>query len=282
MKIEKNGWIVVYERAIRRNGSLFFPERLDAKFLEQAHRTMGSFVYVNQYQNEIIPDEDRHFKEGWIRHFDSLPERYYTFAFIDPSMGESVTSDYTALVIVSVDDNHQWYLRLAQRFKINPTQIVDLCFSLQTKFNCNVIGLETVAYQKALMYMLNDEMRRRGVILPVHGVHPGTDKTKEMRIFGLVPRFEWGRILIARGQEDFLLEYRQFPRGGHDDILDALSQIETIAYAPSKERTGHERPAPNHPDYESWYRDFLVRKSNQEDRNSDYETGIPEESGGYE
>lgn len=101
--------------------------------------------------------------------------------------------------------------------------------------------------------MIHEECKRRGVRLPVEGVRPSTEATKEMRILGLVPRFEWGTLLLAKGLADFEMEYSQFPRGAHDDLLDSLQYMERIVSYPPKERKRYEPPTPNDPGYESWY-----------------------------
>lgn len=246
-------WEVIYEKAVRDDGSLFFPERLTHEFLENAKKTMGSYLFANQYQNEIIPLEEQKFKPQWNRYFNVVPEITYSFAFVDPALSESVTADFTAVVVVQVDTNHDWYVRVAQRYKVNPSQIVNLLFSVQEQWKCMAIGIEDVAYQKALLYMVHDEMRRRNKIIPVTGVKPDNDKSKEARILGLVPRFEWGRIYLAKGLYDLEVELAQFPRGSHDDLIDALAYIDQIAHYPREERKKSGPPAPNSPDYEKWY-----------------------------
>jgi len=126
-------WSVVYERAIQRDGSLYFPERLTEEFLENAKRVMGSYMFSNQYFNEVIPEEDQVFKQAWVRYYKQLPELKNTFAFIDPAISQENSADYTALVIVDVDADDQWYVRLAKRFRINPTEIVSTIFKVDRK-----------------------------------------------------------------------------------------------------------------------------------------------------
>jgi predicted phage terminase large subunit-like protein len=264
-----NQWSIFYERAIRDDGSLFFPERLSKEFLESQRGILGSYIYANQYQNEIIPLEDRRFKPEWLRYYLSLPERSYTFAFIDPAISQADTADFSGITVIQVSEDKKWYLRLAERRKITPTEIVDLVFALHNQFNCQAIGIEDVAYQKALLYMIAEESLRRGKNPPVKGIHPGTKNTKETRIMGLIPRFEWGRIEIAHGLVDFEKEYLEFPRSSHDDIMDSLSQLEQLVFYPGQERiSDHEAPGtiageivnPNHPDYESWYRRTVYKR----------------------
>lgn len=246
-------WNIVYKKAIEDDGSLFFPERLTESFLFQQRRTMGSYFYANQYQNEIVPMGDQPFKKEWLRYFSILPERVNTFAFIDPALSETENADFTALTVVSIDADRNWYLRLAQRFRINPSQIVDLVFKVNEKFKPMGIGIEDVAFQKVLMYMIGEEIQKRGVMVPLRGIKPSTDKSKEMRILGLVPRFEWGTLFVAQGMHDFESEYSQFPRASHDDLLDSLQYMEQLVIYPEKEIFKYERLAPNHPEYEKYY-----------------------------
>lgn len=266
-------WSVVYKRAEERDGSLLFPERLTKEFLENARKVMGSYWYANQYLNEIIPEDLQNFKKHWFKYYSEVPARNNTFVFIDPAISQENTADYTGVVVVSVDTEDSWYVRFAQRFRLTPTQIIDLMFRLNEQFKPMVVGIETVAYQEALLYMLDQEMRRRGQLLPVHGVKHGTSESKQNRILGLVPRFEWGRIHLAQGLTVLEDELLKFPRGGHDDVIDALASIEKIAIRPEREKIKDEQPNPaNAAQYESWYRRQLGKKgqgqTNQDDWNS--------------
>ena len=142
-------------------------------------------------------------------------------------------------------------------------------FELQSQFNLSGLGVEIVAYQEALMYMLDEEMKKRGVILPVKGIRRN-QISKQTRILGLVPRFEWGRLLVAQGMTDFEDEYGSFPRGSHDDILDAVASLELLAFVPQHEKEKKiERPhSPSHPDYEKW----AIQNYGQIQQSNDYDS----------
>lgn len=253
-------WSIVVEKAIRDDGSLFFPERITRDFLQSVRRTMGSYIFANQYQNEIIPDDEKKFQDSWIRYFKDIPEKLLHFGFIDPAISKKDGSDWTAWVIVAVDQSGTWYVRHAERAKLSPTEIVDLSFKIMGQWDLSILGLEDIAYQRALLYMIEDESKRRGVFLPIKGIGLGDTRHKDARILGLVPRFEWSRVYLAQGLLDLENELRFFPRGSKD-IVDALARIEQIAYAPERERTSNEPPSPNSPEYETWYIRNLHRKS---------------------
>jgi predicted phage terminase large subunit-like protein len=257
-------WDICYKRAIQRDGTALFPEKLPLEFLNAQRKVQGSYVFANQYQNEIIPLEDQTFKEEWKKYYQALPSQVYSFAFVDPAISEADTADFTAIVVVSVDVDKNWYVRQATRLKCNPSVTIDYLFRLQEQYTCMSIGIEDVAYQKALIHFSYEEMKRRGKMLPVTGVKHGPDRTKEMRILGLVPRFEFNTLFLNQGLHDLELELAQFPRSAHDDLLDALASINDIVYYPAARRVRDEKPHPQDPAYESWVIRNAHRGSSEE------------------
>jgi predicted phage terminase large subunit-like protein len=255
----RDKWSIVYKRAIESDGSLLFPERLSPEFLDEQRKIMGSYLFSNQYLNQVVPDDQRKFRQEWIRYYEDVPQGTWEFAFIDPAIGQEDHHDYTALVVISVTHTGDWYVRIARRHRLTPTEIIDLIFRVQEKYKCRAIGIETVAYQESLMYILDERMKHTAKVLPVIGIKSRA-QTKNARIEALIPRFEWNRIFLARGLTDLEDEYFSFPRSAHDDILDALASLEEIVSYPTKEDKQIERPhSPNHPDYERWYRQELAR-----------------------
>jgi phage terminase large subunit-like protein len=262
-EVDGEKFAVVYDKAIRDDGSLLFPEKLSAEFLLRQRKIQGSYIYSHQYQNEIIPSDEQDFKKEWLKYYTELPKRKNTFAFIDPAISLENTACFTAFVVVDVDADGMWYLKLARRVRITATQTIKLIFDLQDIYKCQTIGVESVAYQEALMHFLAAEMRKRKRVVPVTAIRRGPDLSKPIRIRSLVPRFEWQRILVKPGLAEFEDEYLKFPRGTYVDILDALSSIEEIAYQPDHERKPDVVPTPNAKDYERHYIANLHKKAGQ-------------------
>ncbi len=253
-------WSVIYKKAYNADGSLYFPQKLSHEFLESAKRTMGSYIFSNQYLNEIIPPELQTFKKEWFKYYAEIPKKVNTFIYIDPALSETDTADFTGVVVVQVDVNGEWYVPFARRYRVTPTQLISLVFTLNEQFKPNIIGIEEVAYQKALLYFLDEEMRRRNTLLPIKGIKPPTDKTKEARILSLVPRFEWSHISLTQGLNDLEIELLQFPRGSHDDLIDALASIEYIYSKPDNKEKEIEKPHSAHDaGYERWFVQQLAR-----------------------
>lgn len=254
-------WEMVYRGAILPDGDLFFPERLSKEFLDQARKHMGSRFWSNQYMNIVIDDEDKPFKREWLKYYDEIPVGCLSYSFVDPAISQSDSADFTAIVVVSVDWEKNWYIQHASKHKITPRQIMDLMFNTCVEFNCMKMGIEDVAFQKVLVYQAYEEMERRNVWIPLEGIKPRTDKTKHMKILGLQPRFERGNIYLNRGLVDFENEIIDYAgeRSKHDDIVDALASIEPLITYPAKESDEIKEVPPNHPDYERWYRHNLTK-----------------------
>jgi predicted phage terminase large subunit-like protein len=283
-----NSWDIVYESCLKDmtylaelenakkqkripnipEDALFFPERLTPEFLAMALGRMGSFKFANQYLNEVFPSGQNPLKKEWLRYYKELPKTKFTFAMIDPAISQSDDADYTALVVIDVDHNGDWYLRVANRYRMTPSEIVNKVFEVQSEFSPLVVGIEDVAFQKALLYMMSDEMRRRNIMVPVTGIRPDNDKSKHTRIMGLVPRFEWGRIFLNHGLNEFELEYSQYvgERSAHDDLLDALAHCEKLinnSY-PKEEALNYDKLSANHPEYEKHYIANLYKRAKED------------------
>jgi hypothetical protein len=157
---------------------------------------MGSYLFANQYQNEIIPEDEKRFKAHWLRYHKELPENVYWFAFIDPAIGQKDHHDYTGITVIAADSDGNWHLVAARRERLTPTQIMELCFELPKRWPMSAIGIEIVAYQEALLYLIDQEAKKRQQVIPIKGIRRSS-QSKETRILGRVPRFEWGRITLA-------------------------------------------------------------------------------------
>lgn len=247
-------WDVVYEAAIRKDGSMLFPQRLTAEFLNQQKLTLGTRLFNQNYQNVVLGEEDRVFRREWFKYTTEVPAGSINFGFIDPAISQEPGADYTGQVVVSIDYEGNWYVRYARRERLNPTQLVDKMFALCNQFNLQVLGIETIAFAQAILYILDSESRKRGVVLPVKDISQ-REVSKNTRISGLVPRIEWGRVYFCGKMPELEEELELFPLSSHDDLTDSLASINEIAYLPTKEKHEDKRPSPtNGSEYESWIR----------------------------
>ncbi len=269
----KQDWDVYYQKAILDDGTAFFPEKLSLEELDTIRRTQGSYMFANQYLNQIIPDENRVFKKHWLKYYSTIPERRDTVAFIDPnSMEDDKTKnqdhDYIGMCVVHGDEDMRWYVEWAQRMKVGPTAVINLIFDINARFKPRLIGVEDVFYNKMIIHLLWEEYKLRkakdpSLTMPaVTPVKPPTDKSKERKIeTALVPRMEWGRMFLNQGLHDLEHEMLTFPRSSTDDILDSLASCDSIISYPTKERNPDVKHHPTTTAYEKEYIKGLSREN---------------------
>lgn len=245
---QRKSYNILIRRSIEDDGSLFFPERLTPQFLQEQKEDQGTYIWSCQYQNNPVDDDSATFKHSYFKkiEWELVKDRpIYWYMAVDPSAGGDY-ADYAAFVLVGMDYQGELYVRQIHRAKMNYAQIITLMFDWYTKYQPRRIALETVATQKSIAYMLNDEQKRRGVWLPVNEIKT-RDNTKKERIEALAPYYEYGRvnhIADCHNLDELEYELTHFPKGENDDVADALATILDIAQAPSGKtanRNGRER-----------------------------------------
>lgn len=204
-----------------------WPERWPLDILLARKKSMGSAGFECQYQGNPTPTEGGTLKREWINHWttegEDKPHRIYKlpsrdklqiYQAWDLAISEDPHADWTVGLTLGVDMEGGLYLLDYVRDHWDfPTQMKKVEEQARL-WRPLKIAIESNAYQKALPQAL------RGGLLPV--VEVKQTKNKIMRIQELAPYFENGTMRISPSQDEFLLEYLQFPKGEHEDILDAL------------------------------------------------------------
>lgn len=228
---------ILVRRAIKEDGTAFFPQRLPLTELDKIKRKQGASHFSKQYMNEPIDDETATFKRKDMIRKDwelvkDMPVNWYLS--IDPSyMGQY--SDYAALVVAGMDFQSNMYVRHITRRKMTYSDIINEIFVLYHKYQPTKVILETIGAQKSIMYELTNEMKSRRMWMPIVEV-PHRTKSKEERIRALAPFYEFGHIFHIKPcnqLDDLEYELLHFPSGKHDDVVDALATVLEFASPPS-------------------------------------------------
>lgn len=199
-----------------------------------------------QYLNDPVPDEDATFQRKWFHYYDETELKgrpLNKFTTCDPAISQEKEADFTTIVTVGVDHFHNWYILDIFRDHVTPQQLINQLYITYERWHPIEIGIENVAFQKVLQYSLNEEGRKRRKYLPIVEVKP-EKRTKDERVRGLQPMYANGTIFHYKDMvynsylED---ELTRFPRGKHDDIVDALSYMKDIVSAPRNATQNYER-----------------------------------------
>ena len=235
---ERERFNILIRSAFNPDGSLFFPERLTEEFLETTKKTQGSYIFSCQYLNNPVDNETATFKRSYFRRVkwsevEGKPINWYLM--VDPSY-EGPYSDYAAFVVAGMDFESNLYVRHITRQKMTYAEIIKHIFDINAKYELRGISLEVLATQKSITYELTNEQKRRGHWLRNLVEVKSRSKSKEERIRGLAPFYEFGRVFHIEGApqlDELEYELLHFPLAKHDDVIDAFADILDLASPPS-------------------------------------------------
>lgn len=217
--------IATEDEDFRKVGEPLWKEKYDLTALENIKRNIGIYDFAALYQQNPITQENQEFKPEYIRYFEESEIadkvlRYYIT--VDLAISQKDSADNTAIMVVGKEvGNPNWYLVDKIVGHLDPLETIDALFALYTKYRPLKVGIETTAYQRALLYFLNEEMKKRQIYMNITELEAKGDK--EMRIRALQPLFKTGVVFIRRSDKDLEEELLTFPKGKHDDIIDSLA-----------------------------------------------------------
>jgi hypothetical protein len=157
--------------------------------------------------------------------------RYLT---IDLAFSDKETSDDIGFCDNRVDPTNTWNLRAWKR-KLNPKDFIDYLFILHAENNYAQIGIldKHSQYTIVIRPFIEDECRKRNKFLPIIAIAT-QDKSKELRIRALLPRYLNGAVFHLEGAcVDLEEQLLRFPKGVHDDVADATAGQVEFAQPPN-------------------------------------------------
>lgn len=244
--IENNGepWEIIRIPAIagdddllmRNAGEALWPERFDFVKLMRIKKTLGDYWFNSLYQQSPVPSDGGIFKRNHIRYFNKSgnylqiegDNNYETidlgscniFISVDLAISLSSNADYTVFVVGAVNYKSDLFVLEVIRKRVEPSEHLEILKKLNHIYKPILIGIENVQYQSALISMA----AREG--LPIKSIKP--DKDKLTRALPLAAKFELGKVFISghtEWQDCLVSELLAFPKGKHDDQVDALAYL---------------------------------------------------------
>jgi hypothetical protein len=243
IKTERDSFHVLQASAIGPQGQALWPERFNAKTLDRIRRKIGTWKFSCQYLNNPHDPEASSFDPKWLKFATSSGDdvvcprdgasarisEMRKFTALDPAISDKDQACNSAIAIVGVDHLFRKWLLKVWAKRVQPIKLIDMLFALCLHYDCESIGLESVAFQRALRFFITQEMERRGQFLNVIELKTSTRQSKNERIRGLQPYFERGEIYVVDrddpGMRQFVDEYKGFPTGSLVDTLDAISYL---------------------------------------------------------
>lgn len=223
--------IATHDEKYRKMGEALWEGRYSLEKLQEIKNTIGAYDWSALYQGNPVLSETQEFKNEMFRKVTAeelkkieIGTRLEYTITVDLAISQEKIANKTAITVVGKSHTRpEWYVAEIINDKLDPLQTIDAIFMFYEKYRPRKIGIETVAFQKSLVYFIQEEMRRRQTYLPI--VELKTTGSKEMRIRGLLPLYRTGVIFHINTPKAQELEEQLllFPQSPLDDISDSLA-----------------------------------------------------------
>lgn len=177
-------------------------------------------------------------QEGGVWFFKK--KRLNTYAAIDFAFSLSKKADYTAIVVVGIDEEGYIYILDIDRFKSDKiNEYFNRIAILHSKWDFKKLRAEVTVAQSIIVGDLKDRLRSEGLRLSIDEYRPTRkDGRKEERIAAaLEHRYDNMSVWHYKGGFiDVLEEELILTRPPHDDVADALASVVEVAIKPKRSR----------------------------------------------
>lgn len=215
-------------------GAPLWPEWYTLEMREQAKRDPR--VWQALYQQSPRPAGGAEFRREWVRYWSTQPVCPVKYITVDPASGKRPTNDYTAIWVIGLGLDQNYYALDLVRDRLNLAERAAEVIRLHRQYRPLEVRYEKYGMQADIEH-LQSEMERQSYRFNVVAVAGGL--RKEDRIRRLIPLFEAHKFWLpasksrtgSDGQTVNLVErfveeeYLPFPVGRHDDMLDALARV---------------------------------------------------------
>lgn len=167
---------------------------------EQYKRIGQLSHFAKEYDSVIRVDEDAIFPS--IFHYVpvALNELAQCSLAIDPAISEDSKADEAALVVAGRHEKGGlWLLDEWGGIGKTPSEIVEALFEYHLRWRTQINGVESIAYQAALLHLAKEEMARRKHFFILTPILHGGKQSKGDRIVGtLSPRYKMRHLAHYR------------------------------------------------------------------------------------
>jgi predicted phage terminase large subunit-like protein len=228
----------------REIGEALVPDRFSANALRHTQVSLGggdARDWLAMYQQRPVAEGGGEFKDAWLQFYaNANAGRGMTkVILVDPASGRRAKeeNDYTAICVVGLGADGNYYLLDLVYDRLNLAQRTSALLRLHRKYRPeHPVRYEQYGMQADIEH-IRSEQERLQYRFPI--VEVGGSTPKANRIRRMVPSFSTGRWWLPNqlwytniaGQLVDLVhvfresEYKAFPVGRHDHILDALARL---------------------------------------------------------
>jgi len=215
------------------------------QYLDKTQFRAQYYNNPNDAENEAISSDffqyyDRRLLEQKGSQWTYKGKPLNVYAAIDFAFSLSAKADFSALVVIGVDPEGNYYVLMVDRFKTNKIlEYYQKIMEAHTEWGFRKLRAEVTVAQDAIVESLADTIRANGLVLSIDKFRPtrfmGVKEERMMAI--LQPRYENHSMWHYKGGLIDELEYElKSDRPAHDDIKDALANAVDLAVIPKHKK----------------------------------------------
>ena len=211
---------------------MLWPQKMALKaytFKKERFRRNGKLAeFAREYDSTIRVEEDAlfQFKDITLYQPTKFEDLLIRAMACDPAISDQPGRDHTAISVGGRKENGMlWVLDVWGGLGVTPSQLIEQYFKFQFDYQVHLCGIETQQYQKALVFLMREEMARRQRFFNIIPIFQGSDKNKDDRISGILqPRYSNGYIRHQKPLPLLENQLQDFPNG-KKDYADATAMM---------------------------------------------------------
>lgn len=205
------------------DGSMLWPYKMSAETYERMRnrwRSMGQLAeFTREYDSSIRVSDESLFPAIFIYQPTTRADLAVVAQALDPAISEKKRACDAAIIVAGrrASDGALWFLDEWGGVGKTPRDKIDAMFEMHLKWNTTRNGIEAVQYQKALIFLMQEEMAKRQLFFHIEPIQQGSDDTKHSRITGLLsPRYSNGFLRHLRPLPKLETNLADWPNGKVD------------------------------------------------------------------
>jgi phage terminase large subunit-like protein len=214
------------------------PVLWDRQQLMKRFRDSGPFMFACNQLLDPTQLQSKALNPDWIQYYSNRVKwREMTrYLMCDPSKGRTKKSDYTAMVVVGLDHEKNFWILDAVYDRLSLVDRARLYMDLHREWEPTQSGYEQYALMSDIEYIY-EVQKKENYRFHIEELKGNLDK--ESRIDRLIPKLStmqvfWPASLMkvnADGVNENIIgkiieeEYKRYPNAPHDDFLDVFSRV---------------------------------------------------------
>ena len=251
----------IFERNIYSNGKnaedgYIWGDKFTDAHVNNLRVRQGRVRFSSQYLNEVVSSEQIIFELDNLQYFDpsqvtERPNGKYAITFkamdtgeekdrqvefkpylvVDPAISQKKGANLSCVLVGGITQARDMYLLDIKHGHWLPERLVQIIFELADKWKLNMVTIETIAYQKALMYAMKQRFVDYRPVMIKEFLPRGEKKGRIQT--DIQPLIYNRKLWLAKymgGDKELRTQLQYFPAETvRDDIPDAMSMLFEVA-----------------------------------------------------